>query len=269
MNTPMVPSDNGKVASLLLGKNVLKLKQLADLGDELVARLDEIREAARDLHRLRRDANITHLSIELPSEEEISVSEHDREQAERARALLELLDPDDAYTDATEDDNGGGLKRSVIASRLSMLLEAFASGAQEGFALMLLEHVAAADDVTFLALQSACADLEVTRKSPPSIAAVMDALHEHQSRWDQRRTAIYNLVRWSERWRDDLRAVRAKIEAEKRARAIESAAYLVEKARKDLITKQAAAAKLAQEIAEGFERLRAAEENLRALQADD
>src|SRR5262249_7172635 len=131
---------------------------LAELADYLTERYDEIVQKRRHVLSLRYGDASQLPSACVPDESEFRISDHVRETLNRAQVLLARLDPEDAYepyrdeaedTDGGDDgDEGGNLKRDVIAKRLAIMLGSFPGGAvadPDAFLEMLLQHVAAAN----------------------------------------------------------------------------------------------------------------------------
>ena len=274
----LVPTGGGGVVNPPT-KNVLRrFKMLADLADEVVERHDEINRASRNLFTLRLAQAYVLQDVELPTEAQLTLTEYDRDAIQRAQALFKVLDPEHAYNEdnGDEDEDSFTLKREVIGDRLALLIGSFPRdpvAAPENFARMLIEHVAA-ENVSCVALHTACFELVATRKAMPSIAAVMDALAEHQTRWARRRDAVFGLAEVTTLRLADLRTVRGKVEAAKRAGALRSAEHAVafarhdfEKARKEFEKKQTEAGIAEAEVFEAVQRLKDAEEKLRAMQA--
>jgi len=62
--------------------------------------------------------------------------------------------------------------------------------APEAFARMMVEHVAAADGLTEVALESACREIVEEQKFAPAVAEVMKVLDQHIMRWRDRKSAL-------------------------------------------------------------------------------
>jgi hypothetical protein len=270
-NRTPTTTGGAKLPATVKTKNALTpFKRLADLADELVERYDEINSLERRLWN-RNWVDTLPDDTKLPGDWVVTLNESDRESIKRAKALLDQLDREDLYDEFDDDDpDSGGLKRTVIAERLSVMLGAYVSGqpATPGnFVRMLLEHVSDAN-VSFLALHSACTELEAARATIPAISVVLTMLHEHEDIWKRRRLAIMWLAKTAADAAERLAVVRAKLASQRCARAVSNAVYARQSARQHLLAKQADAAKLAQEIADGFERLQRAEAELENAERD-
>jgi hypothetical protein len=192
---------------------------------------------------------------------DVTLSEYSREQVACCREAMALLDPDDNY------DDDGCLKKSIVAKRLSLLIGAFPMGTPatpEVYTKMLVEHIANDNEVTYLALESACREITTQQKFLPTISEVLEVLETHNCTWSSRKRAIHNLKRLARELADSIAEAKPKFDAEATAQKIKQKEMSLEFARAqavraadDVKAKQQLAAKAAQEVKWAFERLAA------------
>jgi hypothetical protein len=211
-----------------LGNILLPFVDAARVCDRVVARQKRLAAAVDRMLPYRGDAMPSSLSVNasinelLPGDAEVTLSEPDLRTIEQAAAMLAKLNPPELY----EDFDEGVLRREVVAHRIGLMLGAFpgtAPGSAEIFVSGLLAHTETLS-LSYLALQTGCAQVERRRATLPSIAVVMAALEEHEERWSDRRSAVDSLIEMAALARDDLVQLRQRladhIEAERCRRAI-------------------------------------------------
>ena len=114
-----------------------------------------------------------------------------------AKAGFAKFDRDELYD--IEDHEEFGRFRTVkpdhVAKRLGVMLSAFPAanpGTPKGYARMLVEHVGAIEKLTAVALESACREIERTKKFAPAISEVFEVLTAHVKQWTERRHAMFD-----------------------------------------------------------------------------
>jgi len=117
-----------------------------------------------------------------------------REYIAALKEQREKLDPEYLYEN---DRRKFDLRTEVIGARLSLMLGSFTTSAApaepEVFTASLLDHVIAeAESLTALALCTACAEIETSRASLPSIKVVLETLREHAEKWADRMLALHH-----------------------------------------------------------------------------
>jgi hypothetical protein len=124
------------------------------------------------------------------------------------------------------------LKPDHIAKRLGVMLSAFPAanpGTPKGYARMLVEHVGAIENLTAVALESSCREIERTQKFAPAISEVFRVVIAHVANW----TALRRAIETAERYK--IMAIAALMEHEaKRAKEEHDAA--VQKASNEVAT---------------------------------
>jgi hypothetical protein len=143
------------------------------------------------------------------------LSDHIKAILPRARAALQQIDADDHYD--TDGERGRLLKKRIIAERLALMLGALPLGGPkvdaDVFAKMLLEHVHVAEP-SYLALESACRQIEAKQKFCATISEVLERISECGTKWLKRRFAIDNIENLSAQLRAEFAAARPKFELE-------------------------------------------------------
>jgi hypothetical protein len=114
-----------------------------------------------------------------------------KEVVAKCKVGIERFDRADNYED-------GALKHSHIAKRLGVMIASFPNAnphAPDGYARMLVEHVGAIEDLTDIALESACREIVETQKFAPAISEVVKVIGKHIEQWERRRWAIEHAER--------------------------------------------------------------------------
>ena len=131
------------------------------------------------------------------------VNDEIRQKLARCRELMQQLDGPENYDEADDDidDDEPILKKLVISARLAAMMAGVHIGGpkedeQVVFAKMLLSHVYDAQ-VSRLVLESACREIERTKKYMQATSEVLDVLNEQRGVWQRRRDAIDDIERRS------------------------------------------------------------------------
>jgi hypothetical protein len=98
------------------------------------------------------------------------------------------------FNPSENSDDDGVIKKSVVSKRLSILIGSFPNAvphSAEAYTRMLVEEVAAFDELDAIILESACREIARTCKFAPSISEVLEVLKNHNERWDNRYRAIW------------------------------------------------------------------------------
>jgi hypothetical protein len=151
--------------------------------NEFVRDAEKLREYVRDLNALRFEQSEDDYRWSGEIEDEAL---HCQELAAKVRAGLEQFDRADNYED-------GELKHSYVAKRLGVMIGSFPNAnphAPDAYARMLVEHVAAIEDLTDIALESACREIVETEKFAPAISEVVEMIGKHMDQWASRRWAL-------------------------------------------------------------------------------
>jgi hypothetical protein len=97
------------------------------------------------------------------------------------------------WNDRNSDDDGV-LKRSYVATRLSVLIGSFPNAVPhsgEAYMKMLTEEVAAFDGLDAIVLESACREIARTQKFAPAISEMLEVLNKQSEQWERRYRAIW------------------------------------------------------------------------------
>jgi hypothetical protein len=188
------------------------LDRLATDADHVVRRHDELTDlpgvVRKKMDALKNDELIGRLFAE--AKRAATLSEYDNATLARCEAAMETLDAAENYED--NDREEGDLRRNVVSVRLAMLIGAFPNGSPsdpEIFARLMIEHALTVENLSLLALDSACRQIVATQKFLPTTSELLKALNQQQENWDRRYSAIYRLA-------DTSRRVLARIEALRR-----------------------------------------------------
>jgi hypothetical protein len=238
--------------------NKFKLfRTLTDKADELVERYKELQDMRR------------HIGITVQENGFGGFNDADKHTLKRFQELLALLDPEDEYYEDDIDDRGIHqglrLKRNVIKNRLAILVGSKHIGSPttpEVYVQQLLNYVADEDGLTYLALESACRELEGQRKWLPDISEVLALVREHQERWSERLSAIRSIKTVTRFLADEVREFPAKKELERAVLNHGSGLNHLDITKREAIQKQAAAAKAAQEVEAAMAKLAKAHDHV-------
>ena len=231
------------------------IDQLAADADRLAARYAEL-EALLPVLREHAAALETGrpLAGPLPDEGVAKLGTHDEALVQRCNEAIEALDPEENY----DGDREGDLRRNVISIRLAMLCGSFPAGTPgdpEVYVQVLLEHIAAIESLSFVALDAACRQIATGQKFLPAISEVVAAIEEQQATWNDRYWAIWEIADRSRQIAADIAALRPAWEASAAARAerearqnLDHALRLRGKAAAEATAAQERAATAAQEV---------------------
>ena len=101
------------------------------------------------------------------------------------RAQLAEYDPPSAYDDERD------LKYELVAKRIGIMLTAFRYPPSESQTKLLVEHVSAIPDLSMVALESGCRQIEDEAEDrAPGVGAIKKILRGHIKRWRKRRSVI-------------------------------------------------------------------------------
>ena len=104
---------------------------------------------------------------------------------EDCRAQLAEYDPPSAYDDERD------LKYELVAKRVGIMLTAFRYPPSESQTKLLVEHVSAIPDLSMVALESPCRQIEDEAEDrAPGVGAIKKIVREHIDRWRRRRIAM-------------------------------------------------------------------------------
>jgi hypothetical protein len=146
--------------------------------------------------------------------------------AAKCEAAIEHFNPSE------NSDDDGVIKKSVVSKRLSILIGSFPNAvphSAEAYTRMLVEEVAAFDELDTIILESICREIARTHKFSPSISEVLKVLGDHNECWDNRYSAIWH----TEETLTKAIEARVKWEAEQERKEWERKLYV---ARRDLQT---------------------------------
>jgi hypothetical protein len=137
------------------------------------------------------------------------------------------------FNRADNYDADGTLSETYVAKRLGVMVGAFPNvnpGTPKDYARMLVEHVAAVDGLTDVALEGACREIVETRKFAPAIAEVMTTITDHVHKWQDWRKAVFT-IEYTRQMTIETLALRER-EAAKRAhdKKVEQASYAARRA---------------------------------------
>jgi hypothetical protein len=154
------------------------------------------------------------------SSDDYRTSDDVEDEAERCRALVVRCEAGFKEFDRHENyDDEDVLKRSHVAKRIGILIGSFPNAnphAPDGYARMLIEHVAAIENLTSIALESACREIVETRKFAPAISEVVATIGKHIEDWSERRSALDMIENLRQRFIKELRELEEKQERQKR-----------------------------------------------------
>jgi hypothetical protein len=132
-----------------------------------------------------------------------------------------------------DEEDGRVLKLSHIAKRLSVLAISFPAGAPgspQGYLKMLVEHVSAVENLSEVALESACREIVETHKFLPAASEVLTVLEKHNSDWWHRWRAMETAEGARQAAIKTLREREAEREKEEHDRAMKQAIYAAQNA---------------------------------------
>jgi hypothetical protein len=232
-----------------------KFRDFAAIGDELIERGDELNKLYWHIRKLKPNEP-------FPELYGAKLSDYDKWQIAEFDKLLDLLNPEDNYEDEDEDDCVY-LKRKVISKRLALLIGSKHIGqptTPEAYTTMLLHHVVGLDPFSYLALESACRELEAEKKFLPDISEVVEAIQRHDKLWDRRKQAFRSIERAAADLARLIDKEQPRVEAELAAKKVDEARYRLDRAlgrlkgqKRTAVTKQEAAAKAAEEAQNAVE----------------
>jgi hypothetical protein len=96
------------------------------------------------------------------------------------------------------NDDESALSQEYVAKRIAVMVASFPNanpGSPDGYVRMLIEHVAAIEQLTEVALESACREIVETQKFAPAISEVIETINQHIGKWRGYWSAIYNAER--------------------------------------------------------------------------
>lgn len=191
-----------------------KWKMLDDLAfdaDTLCDRYDGLIEQKQALLKLVN--RINQGDYDMPDDPGIindpALDQDDLDTVQKCRDAIAMLDPDDNY------DSEGNLKKQVIAKRLTAMIGAVPTvkpAEPEIFAKMLLEHVAVLDELNYLIIESACREIERTKKFL-SITEILEIIEAQQELWNKRQAAIGGIEARAKDFADFVGRIKPKIDA--------------------------------------------------------
>jgi hypothetical protein len=153
--------------------------------NRFVADVDTLHEYFRELNSLRFNPNSD--GFDRTSGDVEDDADFCRALVEKCKAGFEKFDRADNY------DDDGTLSETHVAKRLGMMIGAFPNvnpGTPQDYARMLVEHVAAFEGLTDVALESACREIVETKKFAPAISEAMEAITDHVLKWKERRREV-------------------------------------------------------------------------------
>ncbi len=258
----IVPFDAPELPAVKKPPNKFRLcRILADHADMLI-------ECSNEFDELRQKLRKREPGDPLPDVREAQLGDYEQRLLKRAKELLALLDPKDAYEEEIDDgldevdEEERRLKRNYVKKRLALMLAAIPAGkagTPDGYVTMLLEHVAD-QAVCALALETACRELEQTLKFLPSIAEVMPALREHTQLWWKRRRTLSTVEHTANELQARIKQLRRQVECEAAQRLCDQAAHRLNAC-------WATLERLTKEIAERQEKARIAHQEVEAAMA--
>jgi DNA-binding protein H-NS len=179
--------------------------------------LDEIRETFDGLGELMVDMR-NRKPGEPPTDLQYAqLLDCDKQKIARCRLWLNEIDCADCYEEGDEDDEQPILRKKIISKRLALMLGAVHIGGPqtpEAFLKMLLEHVYDAE-VSYLALESGCRQIEQTQKYVPTISEVLKVLKAHEEQWDKRKWALREIEWRANYLQEQIRKAQAKYAGER------------------------------------------------------
>jgi len=247
--------------------------------DRLASKLDEVADLYSRLHDARlglRNCQPAQALQCLDQAEMVAAEvEASRGMLAQCRESLQVLDPEEHYEDA-DDDDGPQLKQRIIATRLAVFVGSFPGGAPNGdpdaYAAALVAHVEAIDGLRFIALDDACrevAERKSARDFLPVPGALVDAIREKMDAWSERLDALDMITERARILMADIEQRRPKIvedyltfkfeERSQAAKACNEAREAVRQARQNACEQQSRARDDAQGVWHALDRLRQCE----------
>lgn len=184
-------------------------RELIEAADGVRQRFDNLADIHDALSRNRTPGN------DLPHPGYYEFHELHANRLATARSLQQLLDPDDWYIG---DGEAVALDRKVIKKRLAIMLgSVLTSGATTPavFTQQLLNYVADVPYLKYLALESACREIETSEKWSPTIGAFLKVLEAHMEAWELRIYAMDDTERLSKQVAKLVEKLRPVVAAEK------------------------------------------------------
>jgi hypothetical protein len=175
------------------------------------------------IQRLHKPQQSPYSAIAL--ERRAQLLDSDKQKIERCRQWLRDIDREDYYEEGDEDEEIPILTKKAIKERLALMLGAVHIGGPqtpEAFIKMLLEHVYDAE-VSYLALLSACRQIEETEKYVPAISELLNLLKEHDQQWGDWKWALHHIERTSNELQGEIREAQARYQRESAERRLEEA----------------------------------------------
>jgi len=164
-----------------------------------------------------------------------TLCETDQMLLANCKAALLKFDPDSAYED--NDREFGDLRQSVIAERIALLIDSKPTGRPsnpEVFATLFMEDLLAVEDLSLIALDTACREVRQAKPYVPDISDLLPVLRRHLAKWDERLSAIYSLADESRRLMACIDEVEIEAKQAAKARAVYQQAQAVNLARHKL-----------------------------------
>ena len=144
--------------------------------NKFVEDLDELHEYFRELNALRFERSEDDYRMSGDVADDVDWVQ---ELVAKCKAGCDQFDRADNY------DDDGTLSEIHVAKRLGMMIGAFPNanpGTPKDYARMLIEHVAAYDGLSDVALESACREIVETKKFAPAISEVMSTSRAQMER---------------------------------------------------------------------------------------
>lgn len=223
MNKPVDPKKPSEVVGVdapqvpAMPKPPSKWKKFRRLMNDL----DEIRERHDDMADLMGDLRHRKSGEPPPDIRDAQLDDYDKQQIARCRQWLPDIDRVDYYEKGDEDE-GPILKKKIISERLALMLGAVHIGGPqtpEAFLLLLLEHVYDAE-VSYLALESGCRQIEQTEKYVQAISEVLKVVKQDQEQWNKRKLALRGIDAISNNLQEQIREAQAKYESERAVKGL-------------------------------------------------
>jgi hypothetical protein len=151
--------------------------------NQFAADAEKLCEYVRDLDELRWSRSDDDCSDSSDVEVEAAYCE---ELVAKVKAGFELFERAENYDE-------GVLKHEHVAKRLGILVGSFPNAnphSPQGYARMLIEHVAAIEDLSDIALESACRALVEMQKFAPAISEIVATINKHIEQWSARESAL-------------------------------------------------------------------------------
>ena len=213
------------------------LDQLVDNADRIVRRYDEVEHLFRQLNE-GRQPNLA------DCKQAATVSKYDQELLARCEAALKQFDPTSAYQD--NDPEFGNLRPSLIAEQIALLIDSKPTGRPPNpqvYTTMMMEDLLAVEDLSLIALITACREVRQAKPYVPDISDLMPVLRKHLQAWEERRWAISSLANESRRFMARIEALEIEALETAKARLVRqraaAKAWAVQTARQNLRDAQA------------------------------